>query len=144
MRGLSYPVYTVGAINAIFFGVYTRTLDSLSTSSAMDSSKLLSVFTAGCVAGAAQLSLAVPVDLVKVRLQADQGERMSGDYHGHHGHHHGCHCHYRKVQGALGLSEERIQTGGSEGLLQGTGHTGPERCEGIRNLFCHLSLVRSC
>jgi len=73
MRGLSYPVYTVGAINAIFFGVYTRTLDSLSTSSAMTSSRLLSVFTAGCVAGAAQLSLAVPVDLVKVRLQADQG-----------------------------------------------------------------------
>ena len=140
MRGLSYPVYTVGAINAIFFGVYTRTLDSLSTSPAMASSRLLSVFTAGCVAGAAQLSLAVPVDLVKVRLQADQGERMSGDCHGHC--HHG--CHYREVQGALGLSEECLQTGGSEGLLQGTGHTGPQRCEGIRNILCHLSLVRSC
>ena len=32
------------------------------------------VFAAGCVAGAAQLSIAVPVDLVKVRLQAQQGE----------------------------------------------------------------------
>ena len=138
MRGLSYPVYTVGAINSIFFGVYTRTLDSLSTSPAMASSKLLSVFTAGCVAGAAQLSLAVPVDLVKVRLQADQGEMMSGDYHGQH------ECHYREVQGALGLSEDCLQTRGSEGLLQGPGHTGPERCEGFRNLFCHLSLVRSC
>ena len=86
MRGLSYPIYTVGAINAIFFGVYTRALDSLSTPD-MARPGLLTVFTAGCVAGAAQLSLAVPVDLVKVRLQADQGER--GHYHGHyHGHHH--------------------------------------------------------
>ena len=32
------------------------------------------VFAAGCVAGAAQLTIAVPVDLVKVRLQAQQGE----------------------------------------------------------------------
>ena len=32
------------------------------------------VFGAGCVAGAAQLTIAVPVDLVKVRLQAQQGE----------------------------------------------------------------------
>ena len=93
MRGLSYPVYTVGAINAIFFGVYTRTLERLSTSPAMAGSRLLPVFTAGCVAGTAQLSLAVPVDLVKVRLQADQGELMSGEASsvlltnllGHHG-----------------------------------------------------------
>ena len=34
----------------------------------------LAVFAAGCVAGAAQLTIAVPVDLVKVRLQAQQGE----------------------------------------------------------------------
>ena len=32
-----------------------------------------SVLTAGCVAGAAQLTLAVPVDLIKVRLQSHQG-----------------------------------------------------------------------
>jgi len=37
------------------------------------------VFAAGCVAGAAQLSIAVPVDLVKVRLQAQQG-RYRGPY----------------------------------------------------------------
>ena len=36
------------------------------------------VFAAGCVAGAAQLSIAVPVDLVKVRLQAQQGEAGAG------------------------------------------------------------------
>ena len=36
------------------------------------------VFAAGCVAGAAQLTIAVPVDLVKVRLQAQQGEAGAG------------------------------------------------------------------
>ena len=73
MRGLSYPIYTVGAINAIFFGVYTRALASLAPAPDMAAPSLLPVFTAGCLAGAAQLTLAVPVDLVKVRLQADQG-----------------------------------------------------------------------
>ena len=38
----------------------------------------LAVFAAGCVAGAAQLTIAVPVDLVKVRLQAQQGEAGAG------------------------------------------------------------------
>ena len=136
MRGLSYPIYTVGAINAIFFGVYTRALDSLSTPD-MARPGLLTVFTAGCVAGAAQLSLAVPVDLVKVRLQADQGEQGHGHYHGHH-------HHYRAVQGALGLSPECVQTGGAQGLLPGPGHTGAQGCQGVRNILCHLSLVRGC
>ena len=49
-------------------------MDSLTTPD-MARPGLLTVFTAGCVAGAAQLSLAVPVDLVKVRLQA--GARSS-------------------------------------------------------------------
>ena len=75
MRGLSYPLYTVGAINSIFFGVYTRALERIRASAPPDlSSSYLSVLGAGCVAGAAQLCLAVPVDLVKVRLQAQQGE----------------------------------------------------------------------
>ena len=27
LRGLSYPLYSVGAINSLFFGVYTRALE---------------------------------------------------------------------------------------------------------------------
>lgn len=80
LRGLSYPIYSVGAINSIFFGVYNRVLDKISPRSSEGKKdyeaygiKYLDVFAAGCIAGFAQLSLAVPVDLVKVRLQAHQG-----------------------------------------------------------------------
>ena len=68
MKGLSYPVYSVGAINSLLFGVYVKSLESLGSSS------YGSILVAGALSGAAQLSLAVPVDLVKVRLQASGGE----------------------------------------------------------------------
>ena len=71
MRGLSYPIMSVGVINSLFFGVYNLSLSKLSSSSSAPSYSHL--FSAGCVAGAAQLVLAVPVDLVKIRLQAEQG-----------------------------------------------------------------------
>ena len=29
LRGLSYPLYSVGAINSLFFGVYTRALEAM-------------------------------------------------------------------------------------------------------------------
>ena len=76
MRGLSYPIMSVGVINSLFFGVYNLTLSTLSSSSTPNYSHL---FSAGCVAGAAQLVLAVPVDLIKIRLQAEQG-RFDGEY----------------------------------------------------------------
>ena len=69
MRGLSYPIMSVGVINSLFFGVYTYALSAISSSTP----SYYHLFSAGCVAGAAQLVLAVPVDLVKVRLQAEQG-----------------------------------------------------------------------
>ena len=68
MKGLSYPVYSVGAINSLLFGVYVKSLESLGSSS------YGSILVAGALSGAAQLSLAVPVDLVKVRLQASRGD----------------------------------------------------------------------
>ena len=70
MKGLSYPVYSVGAINSLLFGVYVKSLESLGSSS------YGSILVAGALSGAAQLSLAVPVDLVKVRLQASGGEEV--------------------------------------------------------------------
>ena len=70
MKGLSYPVYSVGAINSLLFGVYVKSLESLGSSS------YGSILVAGALSGAAQLSLAVPVDLVKVRLQASGGEHL--------------------------------------------------------------------
>jgi len=77
MRGLSYPILSVGFINSLFFGVFDQVLTNISPSSPPS---YLHLFSAGCVAGAAQLVLAVPVDLVKIRLQAEQG-RFTGPGH---------------------------------------------------------------
>ena len=71
MRGLSYPILSVGFINSLFFGVFDQALTNISPSSPPS---YLHLFSAGCVAGGAQLVLAVPVDLVKIRLQAEQGD----------------------------------------------------------------------
>ena len=75
MRGLSYPILSVGFINSLFFGVFDQVLTNISPSSPPS---YLHLFSAGCVAGAAQLVLAVPVDLVKIRLQAEQGDDYDG------------------------------------------------------------------
>ena len=72
MKGLSYPIYSVGAINSLLFGVYMK---SLAVISSPDSPPTYSdILMAGAMSGAAQLSLAVPVDLIKVRLQAMKGD----------------------------------------------------------------------
>ena len=76
MRGLSYPILSVGFINSLFFGVFDQVLTNISPSSPPS---YLHLFSAGCVAGAAQLVLAVPVDLVKIRLQAEQGDDHDHD-----------------------------------------------------------------
>ena len=74
MKGLSYPVYSVGAINSLLFGVYVKALETMGRGEAGRPS-YSAILVAGAVSGAAQLSLAVPVDLVKVRLQASRGVR---------------------------------------------------------------------
>ena len=83
MRGLSYPIFSVGVINSLFFGAYTSTLSAICHSAderdRRDTPSYSQVVSAGCVAGAVQLVLAVPVDLIKVRLQAHQGDVGGGD-----------------------------------------------------------------
>ena len=73
MKGLSYPVYSVGAINSLLFGVYVKTLETLEGDTSRPSYS--AILVAGAVSRAAQLSLAVPVDLVKVRLQSSRGDQ---------------------------------------------------------------------
>ena len=73
MKGLSYPVYSVGAINSLLFGVYVKSLETIGRGEGGRPS-YSAIGLAGAVSGAAQLSLAVPVDLVKVRLQASRGD----------------------------------------------------------------------
>jgi len=70
-RGLAFPLVSAGAINSVFFGVYGLSADLLAKEG--EPLSYSQVFLAGCLGGAGQLVLACPVDLVKVRLQANTG-----------------------------------------------------------------------
>jgi len=85
-KGMLYPMLSAGALNSLFFGVYgvsLRFMTSLrdpTTASKQPSSALTSVkptnweiFWAGCAGGAAQLVVACPVDVVKIKLQTQTG-----------------------------------------------------------------------
>jgi len=73
-RGLSFPLVSVAAINAVFFGVYGNVLSRLQLVTDGDRcrsvSKYAGVYVAGCAAGVAQTVVACPSDLVKVVLQS--------------------------------------------------------------------------
>jgi len=80
-KGMLYPIVSNGAINSIFFGVYGSLLPRLQTGS-KESVDYLSVFLAGTLGGAAQLGVACPVELVKVRLQTQTtGSVYRGPWH---------------------------------------------------------------
>ena len=78
---MSYPVWTAGAINSLFFGVYGVALDKLEKIDAETSKSqgkeinntYRNIFIAGCVGGIPQLLVATPVDLVKIKLQIQTG-----------------------------------------------------------------------
>lgn len=65
-KGISYPLLSAGAQNAIFFGCYGTVLNLIAPKKELSGS---TVFCAGVFAGLGQLFLACPVDLVKIKLQ---------------------------------------------------------------------------
>lgn len=69
-RGLSYPLFSYGIVNSLFFGVYGNALRWLDRGKAEKKSSNLNIYLAGCIGGTAQLVALVPVDLVKVVLQS--------------------------------------------------------------------------
>ncbi|XP_046575736.1 solute carrier family 25 member 45-like isoform X1 [Haliotis rubra] len=70
-RGMSWPLLSYGVINSVFFGIYGNTLQLMQhRRSERDRASYLDIYVAGCVAGAAQLVVACPVDLCKVILQS--------------------------------------------------------------------------
>nr|CAD7261222.1 unnamed protein product [Timema shepardi] len=86
-RGLGFPLLTAGALNSIFFGVYGNCLSHIQQSRGYENTRRtsseggicnkhwhLDVWLAGSVAGFVQLSLACPVDLVKIKLQTQTGK----------------------------------------------------------------------
>jgi len=73
-KGMWYPILSAGAMNSMFFGVYGTTLKLIEKSDALsNSNQYTKTFVAGCAGGAAQLVIACPVDLVKIKLQTQTG-----------------------------------------------------------------------
>ena len=76
-----YPLLSAGAMNSLFFGVYGVSLRAITSSSdpicgsltADGKPSYYQIWLAGCVGGAAQLTIAVPVDVVKIKLQTQTG-----------------------------------------------------------------------
>ncbi len=97
-KGMSYPLLAAGALNSLFFGVYGVTLRFLQENrDASCTKKKVSVggagsdsaskptygdiFWAGCAGGVAQLVVACPVEVVKIKLQTQTDERRAR-FHG--------------------------------------------------------------
>ena len=69
-----YPILSAGAMNSLFFGVYGASFRVINNSSHSEYiGKYTQIFLAGCAGGAAQLIIACPVDLVKIKLQTQTG-----------------------------------------------------------------------
>lgn len=70
-RGLSWPLFSYGLVNSMFFGTYASTLKLLGSSAVPGSEpNLVHILVAGSVGGVTQLSVAVPVEVMKVVLQS--------------------------------------------------------------------------
>jgi len=69
-KGLSSPLCTAGAQNALCFASYAASCSLLAGDEPITSSQ---VYFAGCAAGAATAFLVVPVDLIKTQLQTRVG-----------------------------------------------------------------------
>ncbi|CAB3362341.1 Hypothetical predicted protein [Cloeon dipterum] len=82
-KGMSFPVLSAGVMNSLFFGVYgtsLRQMQSLLSDDVRPESEasLGTVFLAGCLGGVAQLGVACPVDLAKIKLQIQTGSYSWG------------------------------------------------------------------
>ncbi|XP_059476764.1 solute carrier family 25 member 45 [Neocloeon triangulifer] len=81
-KGMSFPVLSAGLMNSLYFGVYgtsLRQMQSLLSDDVRPESEanLTTVFLAGCIGGVAQLGVACPVDLAKIKLQIQTGSSAS-------------------------------------------------------------------
>jgi solute carrier family 25 protein 45/47 len=72
---MSFPMLSAGVMNSVFFGVYGSTLRMMESwgLATTENPSLTAVFAAGCMGGLGQVGIACPVDLVKIKLQAQTG-----------------------------------------------------------------------
>ena len=73
-KGMAFPLGAVGVLNSIFFGVYGNTIRYFHQNSDDAKPSYKAIFVAGAFAGAVQGIPASPIDLVKVKLQAQTGK----------------------------------------------------------------------
>ena len=76
---MGFPLVSYGVVNSVFFGVYGNTLSYLSENTKAPTNG--HIFMSGCVAGAVQLVVACPVDVVKVVLQSQISHPSAGRRH---------------------------------------------------------------
>ncbi|KAL4238042.1 hypothetical protein ACF0H5_002753 [Mactra antiquata] len=70
-RGMSWPLFSYGLVNSAFFGTYSNTLKLLGSSTASnDEPHFWNIILAGSLGGLVQLSVAVPVEVIKVVMQS--------------------------------------------------------------------------
>ncbi|XP_052766990.1 solute carrier family 25 member 45-like isoform X2 [Mya arenaria] len=83
-RGLSWPLFSYGLVNSVFFGTYASTLKVLGSHTGHSKApEFLPILVAGSVGGVAQLSVSVPIEVIKVVLQSqiphpDKQHKVSG------------------------------------------------------------------
>ncbi|XP_077996374.1 solute carrier family 25 member 45-like [Glandiceps talaboti] len=71
-KGMGFPLATIALQNAVTFGVYGNVLRHLSEWKGRDwnqNPENIDIYIAGCAGGVVQLSIACPIELVKIRLQ---------------------------------------------------------------------------
>jgi solute carrier family 25 carnitine/acylcarnitine transporter 20/29 len=97
LRGLAAPVLTYGALNAVLFATYNRTLSMMSTAGVSSGARVPDIgaaphhpywahFAAGCLAGMATFVISAPTEVVKCRAQVVR-ERVSLVNASNAGHH---------------------------------------------------------
>ncbi|XP_071512800.1 solute carrier family 25 member 45-like isoform X1 [Panulirus ornatus] len=106
-KGMGFPLLTSGILNSLFFGVYGNTLRWVSNESEKPSYS--SIFLAGCAGGVAQLVVACPVDLVKIKMQMQTGS--SNDVWGKH--------YESNYRGPTACFRDLYQKGGISGCFAG-------------------------
>ncbi|KAK0750471.1 mitochondrial carrier domain-containing protein [Schizothecium vesticola] len=78
LTGTAAPLLGYGALNALLFVSYNRTLSLLSPSSSPSTLPPLSaVFLSGCLSGLATFSLSTPTELIKCRAQLSPAHHSS-------------------------------------------------------------------
>ncbi|XP_014674392.1 PREDICTED: solute carrier family 25 member 45-like [Priapulus caudatus] len=79
-KGILFPLLSIGAMNSVYFGIYTSTLRRLNTlkygEKSLDPS-YTDIYLAGCAGGIGQLFITCPTDLVKIKLQIQREDAKS-------------------------------------------------------------------